>query len=80
MTAPAGAAAFHARYDRHPGDRVRLFAVAERLAGYLAPKRRFPPTVDELRRRRRGIAYTRSPYAYLFRRTGGRSAGLVAGG
>lgn len=37
MTAPAGAAAFHARYDRHPGDRVRLFAaVAAVLPGSAA--------------------------------------------
>lgn len=37
MTAPAGAAAFHARYDRHPGDRVQLFAaVAAVLPGSAA--------------------------------------------
>ena len=49
------------------------------LAGYLVPKRGFPPTVDELHRSKRGIAYTRSPYAYLFRRTQSGAAGPVAG-
>lgn len=49
------------------------------LAGYLVPKRGFPPTVDELHRSKRGIAYTRAPYAYLFRRTQSGAAGPVAG-
>ena len=58
----------------------RYRAVTGRLAGYLVPKRGFPPTVDELRRHKRGIAYTRSPYAYLFRRAEGGSAGPVTEG
>lgn len=46
----------------------RYRASTARLDGYLVPKRGFPPTADELRRSRRGIAYTRAPFAYLFRR------------
>ena len=39
------------------------------LAAYLVPKRGFPATADELHRNNRGIAYTRAPFAYLFRRS-----------
>ena len=39
------------------------------LGVYLVPKRGFPPTAAELHRINRGIAYTRSPFAYLFRRS-----------
>ena len=47
------------------------------LAEYLVPKRGFPPTAGELRRSKRGIAYTHAPYAYLFRRAA--RAGAPAG-
>ena len=38
------------------------------LDTYLIPKRGTPPSRSELHRLGRGIAYTRSPYAYLFER------------
>ena len=37
------------------------------LDSYLVPKRGVAPTVDDLHRTNRGVAYTKSPYAYLFR-------------
>lgn len=40
------------------------------LDGYLQPKRPAPITVESLHASGRGVAYTRSPFAYLFRRTG----------
>lgn len=39
------------------------------LDDYLVPKRGVPPTADELQRINRGIAYTKTPFAYLFRRS-----------
>ncbi len=41
---------------------------ADQLGQYLIPKRGTPPTRSELFELGRGIAYTRTPYAYLFRR------------
>lgn len=38
------------------------------LDRYLVPKRGTPPTVDELMKTNRGIAYTTSPVAYVFTR------------
>jgi hypothetical protein len=38
------------------------------LASYLVPKRSVEVTVDLIERTHRGVAYTRSPFAYLFRR------------
>lgn len=38
------------------------------LESYLVPKQT-PPTCDELRRKQRGVAYTKSPYAYVFRKS-----------
>ncbi len=38
------------------------------LSGYLIPKAGAQPTPETLRERGRGIAYTKSPFAYLFRR------------
>lgn len=38
------------------------------LDAYLIPKNGKPPTVDALHSSGRGIAYTRSPYGYLFRK------------
>jgi hypothetical protein len=40
------------------------------LGRYLIPRRGHPPSVEELHRTNRGIAYTRAAYAYLFRKTG----------
>jgi len=39
------------------------------LETYLIPKRGQPPTVDDLHRTNRGIAYTKAPFAYLFQKT-----------
>ena len=39
------------------------------LDTYLIPKRGEPPTIESLRTNGRGIAYTKSPFAYIFRRT-----------
>ena len=47
----------------------RYRVTTDRLAAYLVPKRGFPPTAGELHRNNRGIAYTRAPFAYLFRRS-----------
>lgn len=47
----------------------RYRAATGNLAAYLVPKRGYPPTAGELRRINRGIAYTRTPFAYLFRRS-----------
>jgi hypothetical protein len=38
------------------------------LATYLVPKRDDPVTVERIERSGRGVAYTRSPFAYLFQR------------
>lgn len=38
------------------------------LETYLVPKSGNQPTVEELHSRRRGVAYTKSPFAYLFTR------------
>lgn len=38
------------------------------LESYLVPKQT-PPTREELRRKQRGVAYTKSPYAYVFRKS-----------
>lgn len=38
------------------------------LDAYLIPKSSDEPTIDEIRERGRGIAYTRSAFAYLFER------------
>lgn len=38
------------------------------LDGYLIPKRGEPPTIESLHATGRGIAYTKSPFAYIFRR------------
>jgi hypothetical protein len=46
------------------GYRVRT----DGLSGYLIPKTGTQPTPEEIHERRRGIAYTKSPFAYLFRR------------
>lgn len=43
---------------------------ANRLDTYLVPKTPIDITPDLLRERGRGIAYTKSPFAYLFQRTG----------
>ena len=40
------------------------------LDDYLIPKRPTDVSRDLLHERRRGIAYTKSPFAYLFQRTG----------
>lgn len=40
------------------------------LEGYLIPKSGIAPTADDLHTSGRGIRYTQSPFAYLFRRTG----------
>ncbi len=40
----------------------------EGLETYLIPVRNDEITLDTIRRSRRGVAYTRSPYAYLFRK------------
>ena len=40
-----------------------------KLDTYLIPKRGEPPTIDELHTIKRGIAYTKSPYSYLFQKT-----------
>ena len=40
------------------------------LDSYLVPKKDLQPTRDLLHERGRGITYTRSPFAYLFRREG----------
>lgn len=46
------------------------YTVSDRdLDGYLIPKRPTEVTEDMLRRTGRGVAYTRSPFAYLFRLT-----------
>ena len=56
---------------RHPGDGERLFGA---LVDLCPPSSRvlYPagdaPTADELHRLGRGIAYTKSPFAYLFRK------------
>lgn len=42
------------------------------LDRYLVPRRGHPPTVEQLHRTNRGIAYTRTAYAYLFRKIGTR--------
>ncbi|MEZ5376176.1 MAG: hypothetical protein R2733_06630 [Acidimicrobiales bacterium] len=45
------------------------YGVSDRdLDSYLVPKKPQPVTVDRLHELGRGIAYTRSPFAYLFRR------------
>ena len=41
---------------------------SEELGGYLIPKAQVPLSPEMLHERGRGIAYTRSPFAYLFRR------------
>jgi len=41
---------------------------SEGLDGYLIPKAQVPLSPEMLHERGRGIAYTRSPFAYLFRR------------
>lgn len=46
----------------------RYRVTTENLDGYLVPKRGEPPTVDGLHESGRGVAYSRSPTAYLFRR------------
>ena len=46
------------------------FVETSGLGGYLVPKRDVEVTPEELHRTGRGIAYTRSPFAYLFERTG----------
>ncbi len=51
-------------FERQP-DRYRVRT--DDLDRYLVPKRGTPATGSELHQRGRGIAYTRSPYAYLFR-------------
>ncbi len=38
------------------------------LEGYLVPRQRTELTADMVRRTGRGIAYTKSPFGYLFRR------------
>jgi hypothetical protein len=40
------------------------------LDGYLIPKRSLEVTADLLRSTGRGVAYTKSPFAYVFRRVG----------
>ena len=40
-----------------------------KLDTYLIPKRGEPATLDQLHATKRGIAYTKSPYAYLFQHT-----------
>ncbi len=47
----------------------RYRARTESLDDYLVPKRGVPPTDDDLHRSNRGIAYTKTPFAYLFRRS-----------
>ncbi|WP_205719910.1 class I SAM-dependent methyltransferase [Agromyces luteolus] len=49
----------------HRGDRYRLDARS--LDGYLVPKKPAAADPDLIRRTGRGIAYTRSAFAYLFR-------------
>jgi hypothetical protein len=45
------------------------YAVSDRnLDTYLVPKRNVDLTVDSLHASGRGVAYTRSPFAYLFER------------
>ena len=39
MTSPADVAAFHREFDRHPDDRVRLFATVHDVVGQLVPER-----------------------------------------
>ncbi len=41
---------------------------SEHLDRFLVPRRGSPPTRSELHRLGRGVAYTRSPFAYLFRK------------
>lgn len=50
------------------GGRYRISTA--NLDGYLVPKRGGAPTVDELHTSGRGLGYTKSPYAYLFRWSG----------
>ena len=61
--------------------RYRLWGVIDSLSGrysvrtneldtYLIPKREIEITVDLLHETGRGVAYTRSPFAYLFERIG----------
>lgn len=48
------------------------YTVSERnLGDYLIPKRSTDVSREFLHERRRGIAYTKSPFAYLFQRTAG---------
>ena len=49
--------------------RVGRYTITERdLNSYLIPKRPTTITPDLLHQSGRGIAYTRSPFAYVFRR------------
>ena len=48
---------------------------AERLDAYLVPKRPEAADPDEIRRTGRGIAYTRSAFAYLYRLDGDAAPG-----
>ncbi len=41
----------------------------DNLDSYLIPKRPIQLTPELVRQRQRGIPYTKSPFAYLFRRT-----------
>lgn len=49
-------------------DHDRYRVRTDELDTYLLPRRGHPPTIDELHRTGRGIAYTRAPFAYLFQR------------
>jgi hypothetical protein len=47
----------------------RYTASANDLGSHLVPKKPVELTADLLHRTQRGIAYTTSPFAYLFERT-----------
>ena len=49
-------------------DHDRYRVRTNELDTYLLPRRGHPPTIEELHRKGRGIAYTRAPFAYLFQR------------
>lgn len=53
----------------------RYRVMTEGLDGYLVTKNGIAPTVEGLHASGRGVGYTKSPFAYLFRRQGGRTLG-----